>query len=76
MLNKCGVVCDSVLHRVCGSCNFVVISAVDVCIDYGGVHVSHVCGVGICVDARGVVRVVEWCLFLKSRCCLLCCHVV
>ena len=26
-----------------GICNFVVISAVDVCADYGGVYVFHVC---------------------------------
>ena len=27
----------------CGNCYFVVISVVEVCVDYGGVYVFHVC---------------------------------
>ena len=41
-----------------GVCNFVVLSAVEVCADYGGVNVFHVClnfwvvyGVGVCVKS-------------------------
>ena len=66
-----------------GVCNFVVISAVEVCVYYSGVSVFHVhfdlCvvyGIGICVDVCGVVCVVECCLFLESGSCLLCCYVV
>ena len=40
-----------------GVCDFVVLSAVEVCADYGGVNVFHVClnlgvvyGVGVCVN--------------------------
>ena len=33
-------------------------------------------GVGISVDVCGVVYLVECCLFIESRCCLLCWHVV
>ena len=58
-----------------GVCDFVVLSVVEVCDDYGGVNVSHVClnfgsvyGVGVCVHVC--------CLFLTSGCCLLCCDVV
>ena len=54
----------------------VVISAVEVFVDYVGVYVFHVCfylcavcGVGICVD---IFEVVEYCLFLESECCLSC----
>ena len=50
--------------------------------DYGGVNVFHVClnfgivyDVGVCVKVCGVVCVVVCCLFLTSRCCLLCCDV-
>ena len=59
-------------------------SAVEVCADYGGVNVFHVClnfgvvyGVGICVNVCGVVAVllyVVW--FLRHGCCLLCCDVM
>ena len=31
-----------------------------------------VCSVGICVDICGVISVLEYCLFLKFGCCLLC----
>ena len=59
-----------------GVCDFVVLSAVKVCADYGGVNVFHVCfnfcvvyGVGVCVNGCGVVCVVVCCLFLTSGCC-------
>ena len=58
-----------------GVCDFVMSSVVEVCADYVGVNVFHVClnfggvyGVGVC----GVVCVVVCCLFLMSGCCLLC----
>ena len=61
-----------------GVCNFVVLSVVEACVDYGGVNVFHVClnfgfvyGVGVCVNGCGVVGVVVCCLFLTSGCCLL-----
>ena len=61
-----------------GVCDFVVLSVVEVCADYGGVNVFHVClnfgvvyGVGVCVNVGGVVCVVVYCLFLTSGCCLL-----
>ena len=44
-----------------GVCDFVVLSVVEVCADYGGVNVFHVClnfvvyGVGVCVNVCGVV---------------------
>ena len=41
-----------------GVCDFVVLSAVEVCADYGGVNVFHVClnfGVVYGVDVCGVV---------------------
>ena len=51
-----------------GVCDFVVLSVVGVCADYGGVNVFHVCldfgvvyGVGVCVNVRGVVCVVVCC---------------
>ena len=54
-----------------GVCDFVGLSAVEVCADYVGVNVFHVClnvgvvyGVGVCVNVWVVV------------CCLLCCDVV
>ena len=59
-------------------CDFVVLSVVEVCADYVGVNVFHVClnfgiiyGVGICVHVCGIVCVVVCCLFLTSGCCLL-----
>ena len=53
------------------------LSVVEVCADYGGVNVFHVClnfGLvyGVCVN----VCVVVCCLFLTSGYCLLCCDVV
>ena len=58
-------------------------SAIEVCVDYGGVNVFHVCfdlcvlyGVGIFVDVYGVACVVERCMVHESVCCLLCCYVV
>ena len=62
-----------------GICDFVVLSVVEVCVDYGGVNVFHVClnfGVGVCVKVSGVVCLVVYCLFLTSWCCLLYCDVV
>ena len=64
-----------------GVCDLVVLAVVEVCADYGGVNVFHVClnfGIvyGICVNVGGVVCVVVCCLLLKSGCCLLCCDVV
>ena len=56
-----------------GVCDFVVLSVLEVCADYGGVNVYHVClnsgvvyGVGVCVN----VCVVVCCLFLTSGWCL------
>ena len=64
-----------------GVCDFVVLSVVEVCVDYGGVNVFHVCldfcviyGVGIFVNVCGVVRIVKCCLFLTSG--VVCCVVV
>ena len=61
-----------------GVCDFVVLSVVEVCADYGGVNVFHVCHnfgvvyvVGVCVDVCGVVCVVVCGLFLTSGYCLL-----
>ena len=67
-----------------GVCDFVVLSVVEVCADYGGVNVFHVClnfgvvyGVRVCVNVHvyGVFCVVVCCLFLTSGCFLLCCDV-
>ena len=48
-----------------GVCDFFVLSVVEVCADYGGVNLFHVClnfgvvyGVGVCVNVCGVVCVV------------------
>ena len=77
--------CFGVMYCVwCGMvCDFVVLSVVEVCADYGGVNVFHVClnfgvvyGVGVCVNGCGVVGVVACCLFVTSGCCLLCCDVM
>ena len=55
-----------------GVCDFVVLSAIEVCADYGGMNMYNIClnfgvvygvGVNVCV---GVC-----CLFLTSGCCLL-----
>ena len=52
----------------CGICDFV-----DVCVDYGGVNVFHVClEFYVVYDAGVCVCVVVCCLFLTSWCCLLC----
>ena len=55
------------------------ISAVKVCVEYGGVYVFHVC-FDLCVvygvDVCGAVCIVESRLFLTSGCCMLCCYVV
>ena len=66
-----------------GVCDFVVLSVVEVYVDYGGVDVFHIClnfcvvnGVGVCVNVCGIVCVFVSCLFLTYRCCLLCCNVV
>ena len=47
-----------------GVCDLVVLSVVEVCVDYGGVNVFHVClnfgavyGVGVYVNVCGVVYV-------------------
>ena len=49
-----GECCFGVMY---GVCDFVVLSVVEVCVDYGGVNVFHVClnfgvvyGVGVCVN--------------------------
>ena len=59
-----------------GVWNFVVLSVVELCVDYGGVNVFHVCldfgvvyGVGACVNVYGVV---VCCLCLTSGCCDFC----
>ena len=66
-----------------GVCNFVVLSVVEVCADYNGVNVFHVClnfgvvyGVVVSVNVCGTVCVIVCCLFLMSGCCLLWCSVV
>ena len=53
-----------------GVCNFVAFPVVEICAEYGGMYVSHVCftlcvvyGVGIGVDVCGVICVVECYLF-------------
>ena len=39
-----GECCFGVMYSKCyGVCDFVVLSVVDVCVDYGSVHVFHVC---------------------------------
>ena len=74
-----GECCFGVMYcKWYGVCDFVVLTVVEVCANYGGVNVFHVClnlgvvyGVGVCVNVCVVV-----CLFLTSGCCLLCCDVV
>ena len=52
-----------------GVCDFVVLLLVEVCADYGGVNVFHVC-LGVCVNVCGVVCVLYvfvshvWVLFV------------
>ena len=65
-----------------GVCDFSVLSVVEVCVEYGGVNVFHICfdfcvfyGVGFFVNVCGVFCIV-YCLFLTSGCCLLCHDVV
>ena len=60
-------------------CDFVVLSVVEVCVNYGAVNVFHICldfgvvySVVVYINVYGVVCVVVWCLFLASGCCLLC----
>ena len=53
-----------------GVSDFVVLSVVEVCADYGGVNVFHVC-----INFDVVYGVVVCGLFLMSGCCLLCCVV-
>ena len=55
-----------------GVCDFVVLSVVEVCADYVGVNVFHVCltfsvvyGVGVGVNVCSVVCVVVCCLFVS-----------
>ena len=59
-----------------GVSDFVVLSVVEVCADYGGVNVYHAClnfgviyGVGVCVKVCGVVCVVRF-LRLEVVCCV------
>ena len=66
-----------------GVCDFVVLSVVEICVDYGGVNLFHVChnfgivyGVRVCVNDCGAVCVAAWCLPRTSGCCLLCCSIV
>ena len=61
-----GKCCFGVMYcKWYGVCDFVVLSAVEICADYGGVNVFHVClnfgvvyGVGVCINVCGVVCVV------------------
>ena len=61
-----------------GVCDFVVLSVVDVCANYGGVNVFHV-DFGVVYGVGGLCQCL-WCslccLFLMSGCCWLCCDVV
>ena len=54
-----------------GVCDFVALSVVEVCVDYGGMNVFQVCldfgvvyGVRVCVNVCGVVCVVVCYLFV------------
>ena len=61
-------------------CDLVVCSVVEICVEYGGVYVFHVCfdlcvlyGIEVCVIILcDVVCVVECCMFLGSGCCVFC----
>ena len=62
-----------------GVCYFVVLSVIELCVDYGGVNVFHVClnfgviyGVGVCVNICVVVCVCCPCMlfFITSECCV------
>ena len=76
MMGCSGECCFGVMYcEWYGVCDFVVLSVVEVCADYGDVNVFHVClnfgvvyGVGVCVNVCGVV---VCCLFLTSGYCLL-----
>ena len=74
MLGECGL--GVMYWEWYGVCDFVVLLIVEVCADYGGMNVFHVClnfvvvyGVEVCVNVCGVVCVVVCCLFLTSVCC-------
>ena len=63
------------------SVTFFVFSVDEICVNYSGVHVFHVCfdlcvvyGVGVCVDVCGVVCVVKCDCFLCL--CVVCCVVM
>ena len=63
-----------------GVCDFVVLSVVELCADYGGVNVFYVClnfcvvySVGVCVNVCGVVCVVYVVCFLRLG--VVCCVV-
>ena len=79
-----GECCFGVMYgELYGVCDFVVLSAVEVCVDYGSVNVLHVCldfgvvyGVGVYVNVCGVVCIVVSCLFPTSGCYLWCWDVV
>ena len=65
LICKGGIVVMGVSLRQFCVCDFVVLSVVELCIDYGGVNVFHVCldfgvvyGVGVCANVCGVVCVV------------------
>ena len=64
-----------------GGCDFVVLSVVEVCADYGGVNVLHVClnfgvvyGVVVCFNVCGIVCVLYVVRFLRLG--VVCCVVV
>ena len=61
-----------------GVCDFIVLWVVEVCVDYDGVNVFHVCldfcvvyDVWVCVNVYGVV-----CVVCFLRLCVVCCSVV
>ena len=65
-----------------GVCDFVTLSIVEICADYGNMNIFHVYlnfggvyDVEIYINVYGVVCVVVCSLFLTSECCLLCCDV-
>ena len=79
MLGEC---CFRVMYcEWYGVCDFVVLSVVEVCADYGGVNMFHVClnfgvvyGVGVCVNVCVIVCVVVVVCFLRLG--VVCCVVV
>ena len=51
-----------------GVCDFVVLSVVEVCVDYGGVNVFHVClNFGVIYGVRCLCQ----CLWCSLCCCML-----